>query len=404
MTISTSFQTSLFYRGTLHRKRRRLEDYQESQTVNTMADMIGRGKISVEGAAGLARSICKDHDIPHEALTAFASLGAEGAHPGNSERDLHRWLNNLWGFKLQTYTVHIDLHVTGHLKTFPNFCLLKPFKLFNTSEGAQVFKCLTFESNVLTKSQNNSPRCFPRPASWPQVGGKVPRSVPVQILLPHEILHCISECGSSFLFDSVMLGHMDDASRVEFWEHVSKLPPWKDHPALNDNKPWEKLVGMTLHADGAAFHRDDEYFVYSITSVFGSMYGFNKDVLLTKIPLCVIPERQLKGKKVAHLYWHGFTNENNSLCYLSPFLSCLCPSSSEVRADANKIVADVISWSMKISTSGIGPATGFYNEVFQESTYRAKLCGAKLAKGWRPHSYERDHLFKFWGVPSEYLV
>lgn len=201
---------------------------------------------------------------------------------------------------------------------------------------------------------------------------------------------------------------MDDASRVEFWEHVSKLPPWKDHPALNDNSiPWDKLVGMTIHADGAAFHRDDEYFVYSITSVFGSMYGFNKDVLLTKIPLCVIPERQLKGKQVAYLLawfyrFYSFTNENNSLCYFSPFLSCSCPSSSEVRAEANRIVADVISWSMKISTSGIGPPTGFYNEVFKESTYRAKLCGAKLAKGWRPHSYERVHLLKFWGVPWKY--
>ena len=66
-------------------------------------------------------------------------------------------------------------------------------------------------------------------------------------------------------------------------------------------------------------------------------------------------------------------------------------------------MADVISWSMKISTSGIGPPTGFYNEVFKESTYRAKLYGAKLAKGWRPHSYERVHLLKFWGVPWKYL-
>lgn len=130
MTISNNFQLSLFHRGTLHRKRRRLEDYQESQTVNTMADMIGRGRISVEGAAGLARSICKDHDIPHEALKAFASLGAEGAHPGNSERDLHRWLNNLWGFKLQTYTVHIDLHVTGHLKNLSKFPFVEIVQFF----------------------------------------------------------------------------------------------------------------------------------------------------------------------------------------------------------------------------------------------------------------------------------
>ena len=93
------------------RKRRRLEEYDESQTVNTLTSMIGRGRISISGAAGLARSIVADHDIPHEALKAFSTLGAEGAHDGNCERDLHRWLRNLWNFNLEPYTIRVNLDV-----------------------------------------------------------------------------------------------------------------------------------------------------------------------------------------------------------------------------------------------------------------------------------------------------
>lgn len=136
----------------------------------------------------------------------------------------------------------------------------------------------------------------------PEVGEKAPRSTPVRMLLPHEILHCLAESSSPFLFDSLMLGHLDDETRVSFWKHLASLPPWNNHPALNDNDiPMEKLVGMTLHADGAAFHREDEHFVYSISSLFGSFTGFNKDVLLTKIPLAIIPERQMKSHRVSML-------------------------------------------------------------------------------------------------------
>lgn len=100
------------------RKRRRLEEYNESQTVNTLTNMIGRGRISISGAAGLARSIVADHEIPHEALKAFSTLGAEGAHDGNCERDLHRWLRNLWNFNLEPYTIRVNLDVTCTLWCF----------------------------------------------------------------------------------------------------------------------------------------------------------------------------------------------------------------------------------------------------------------------------------------------
>ena len=45
------------------RKRQRLEDYPESKTVHKLADMIGRGKISVNSAAELASSIVSCHII-----------------------------------------------------------------------------------------------------------------------------------------------------------------------------------------------------------------------------------------------------------------------------------------------------------------------------------------------------
>ena len=39
------------------RKRRRLEDMEESKTVSKFADLIGRGQISIAAAADLARNV-----------------------------------------------------------------------------------------------------------------------------------------------------------------------------------------------------------------------------------------------------------------------------------------------------------------------------------------------------------
>ena len=52
-----------------------------------------------------------DHPVPHQALETFAALGASGQCKANIERDLHRWLQGLWGFELQAYEVSIPLQV-----------------------------------------------------------------------------------------------------------------------------------------------------------------------------------------------------------------------------------------------------------------------------------------------------
>lgn len=73
--------------------------------------MVGRGQVSVSGAAELARHATED-GLLHEAVSAFGSLGASGASPSNSERDLTRWLKHLFGFTLESYPVTMHLQVS----------------------------------------------------------------------------------------------------------------------------------------------------------------------------------------------------------------------------------------------------------------------------------------------------
>ena len=75
-----------------------------------MINMIGHGQVSVEGAAGLARS-AKEDGLIHEAVRLFGSLGCEGSSPSNSERDLLRWLKHLFNFTLEPYTITLNLQV-----------------------------------------------------------------------------------------------------------------------------------------------------------------------------------------------------------------------------------------------------------------------------------------------------
>ena len=71
--------------------------------------MLGSGEATVSQLAKLARALVLD--VPHEAMIAFASLGADGRYQSNQERDLHRWMRNLWGFNLEPYPMWMELSV-----------------------------------------------------------------------------------------------------------------------------------------------------------------------------------------------------------------------------------------------------------------------------------------------------
>lgn len=92
-------------------RRKNIESYGESQTFNKLTGLIGSGGLSVSAAVELASSVVADHQLPHQAIKAFSTLGADGAHPQNFERDLFRWLKNCFGMELQPYTIYLDLQV-----------------------------------------------------------------------------------------------------------------------------------------------------------------------------------------------------------------------------------------------------------------------------------------------------
>ena len=90
------------------RKRQRFETYEDSKTVDHLIDMIGKGQISVAGAISLSGTMVAD-GIPHMAVKAFSSLGTSNNFPMNGERDLHRWIKKLFGFRLRPYCVQVPL-------------------------------------------------------------------------------------------------------------------------------------------------------------------------------------------------------------------------------------------------------------------------------------------------------
>lgn len=97
-----------------------------------------------------------------------------------------------------------------------------------------------------------------------------------------------------------MLGNLDGQARQSFFEHIRRLPPWSGHPVLEGQTDYQKLIPWVLHADGAQFYRDDEMFVWSISSGFGNK-GIIKDVLLLKYPIAIIPERLMRDHEVLWL-------------------------------------------------------------------------------------------------------
>ena len=126
-----------------------------------------------------------------------------------------------------------------------------------------------------------------------QVDGcnKNARPTDMRVLLPHEVLAAMAE-SQHYVFQSVLLGHLPDDARVAFWKHVSGLEPWKDHPIINRGS-WERLVGIHIHGDGCEFYKEDEYFVWSWSSIFATA-GSIKDVLMFRFPIAVIPERLMR--------------------------------------------------------------------------------------------------------------
>ena len=92
------------------RRKRRLEEYKRSNLVEKMITVVGRGQVSVAGAAELARCAVSD-GLLTDAVRAFSSWGASGSSPSNCERDMTRWLRRLFQFDLEPYPLTLHLQV-----------------------------------------------------------------------------------------------------------------------------------------------------------------------------------------------------------------------------------------------------------------------------------------------------
>ena len=215
-----------------------------------------------------------DHESAHQGLQAFSSLGACGAHAGNQERDLHRWLCDL--LPLETYSVSVPLQDRGSKHLFILYLYMHFCTKYISCYSKRGF-CLSVQVNGCNSNAE--------PTS-------------IRVLLPHEVIAALfSSC--TYFFESVMLGHFPDEQRVAFWEHVSKLDPWKLHPIINQGN-FHRLIGLHIHGDGVEFYKEDEYFIWSWSSVFGSE-GSIKDVLMGRFPIAVMPERWMRKTDVPYL-------------------------------------------------------------------------------------------------------
>lgn len=133
-----------------------------------------------------------------------------------------------------------------------------------------------------------------------KVDGFKPKPCPVKRLLPHEILHSLSE--HPYTFRSLLLGSQSGDALQQFWQHCKQLEPWKSHPVFDENEgiPLERTIPLLLHGDGAQFYREDEMFVYSISSLLAPA-GMIQDCLLYKFPFLIIPERFIRSEAVARI-------------------------------------------------------------------------------------------------------
>ena len=74
--------------------------------------MVGTGRTSIAEICDISRANVAD-GAKSEALKCLKSLGTNGKHESNQERDFHTWLRGLYNVDLEPFKVSIPLNVTG---------------------------------------------------------------------------------------------------------------------------------------------------------------------------------------------------------------------------------------------------------------------------------------------------
>ena len=139
----------------------------ESKTVNKLLTLVGRGGTHVSVAHDIAQTVRND-GLENPTLAAFTSCGTFGLNDQNTERDMQRWLRGLWGFELEPYEIKLQLQV----RLVKRICSYKFPRFFLTSSH------YSLNSDLPPIKVNYSDQ---------------PVEVPAWVLLPHEVLHSLSQ-------------------------------------------------------------------------------------------------------------------------------------------------------------------------------------------------------------------
>ena len=187
-------------------KRPRLETLPESAEADVLLTMIGCGQTHASTAHLVAQASVADHSgRATPAIRAIQSLGAAGSHPGNVERDLHRWTRDLWSFGLKTQSLFVDAYV-----------------------GPESIR----------------------------------RRVEIPILPPDVVIQAILRAGTLQTIVS-LTGAACAGGLADWWATASQQPYCQHLLPLLSGRNLAKCVPLVFHEDGAELYRDSEYYVWS---------------------------------------------------------------------------------------------------------------------------------------------
>jgi hypothetical protein len=187
-------------------KRARLEQLPPSEQANTLLSLVGGGSTHVATVHQVAVSSMADHGPgTAAAVQALGSLGAGGRCPQNLERDLHRWVRDLWG-----YGLHLD--------------------------------------EVLIRAQVD--------------GGHEASLVTVPVLGMHTVIQAVLRAGYHQIATSI-LGPECSAGFDAFWT-TALQEPWCSHLERDlQDRNKGRTIPMVFHEDGAEMYRNSEFYVWS---------------------------------------------------------------------------------------------------------------------------------------------
>ena len=103
----------------------------------------------------------------------------------------------------------------------------------------------------------------------------------------------------------MMCGDHDGPAIVKFWTHLKTLPDYKHHQVLHNltDDELSRTIPCSIHADGAEFHRNSEYFVTSWCSSFQT--GGGPTCLVSRYPISLVSEAQIEDDEDS---WICFQN------------------------------------------------------------------------------------------------